>query len=66
VLLTKGEDGYYVVHCPTLPGCVTQGRTLDDALKNAREAIALCLEGESDDIAQMASPREVSFHSVSV
>ncbi len=39
-----GEDGFYVVQCPALPGCFTQGKTLDEALKNIREAISLCLE----------------------
>lgn len=66
VLLTKGEDGYYIVQCPTLPGCVTQGRTLDEALKNAREVIALCLESEGRDVAKAASPVEMSFHTVNV
>lgn len=39
VILYPGEDGYWVVECPSLPGCVTQGRTRDEALVNAREAI---------------------------
>ena len=37
----KGEDGYYVVECPVLEGCYTQGKTLDEALKNIREVIDL-------------------------
>ena len=39
VVLYPGEDGYWVVECPSLPGCVTQGRTKEEALANAREAI---------------------------
>ena len=45
VILEQGEDGYVVAHCPALPGCVTQGRTREEALANAREALGLHLEG---------------------
>jgi len=38
------EDDWYVVTCPGLPGCVTQGKTRNSALRNAREAIGLYLE----------------------
>lgn len=41
VLLYPGEDGYTVAEVPSLPGCVSQGRTRDEALANIREAIAL-------------------------
>lgn len=38
------EEGGYVVSCPALPGCYTQGDTIDEALENIKEAIMLCLE----------------------
>jgi hypothetical protein len=38
------EDGIWISECPTIPGCVSQGSTRDEALANVREAIALCLE----------------------
>jgi antitoxin HicB len=38
------ETGGYVVSCPALPGCYTQGDTIDEALENIEEAILLCLE----------------------
>jgi predicted RNase H-like HicB family nuclease len=41
VLLYLGEDGYVVAEVPRLPGCVSQGKTRDEALANAREAISL-------------------------
>ena len=41
VILEPGEDGYIVVNVPALPGCITQGKTREEALKNAREAIEL-------------------------
>jgi predicted RNase H-like HicB family nuclease len=39
VVLEPGEDGYLVVECPQLPGCVSQGKTREEALANIREAI---------------------------
>ena len=39
VTLEKDEDGYYVTECPSLPGCVSQGPTPEEALTNIREAI---------------------------
>ena len=45
VLLEPDEEaGGYVVSCPALPGCYSQGDTIDEALENIREAILLCLE----------------------
>ena len=44
VLLEPDEDGGYVVACPSLPGCYSQGETVSEALANIREAIELCLE----------------------
>jgi len=44
VTLEPGEDGYIVVECPAVPGCVSQGRTREEALANIREAVLACLE----------------------
>ena len=44
VILRPGEDGYIVVECPSLPGCISQGKTEDEALANIREAIELWIE----------------------
>jgi predicted RNase H-like HicB family nuclease len=41
VLLYPGEDGYIVAQVPSLPGCISQGRTRDEALTNIQEAISL-------------------------
>lgn len=42
--LERDEDGVWVVECPAIPGCVSQGQTREEALANIREAIAACLE----------------------
>jgi predicted RNase H-like HicB family nuclease len=39
VVIYPGEDGYWVAECPSLPGCVSQGSTREEAISNAREAI---------------------------
>jgi len=44
VLLYHGEDGYWVVECPSLPGCISQGKTKQEALNNIKEAIDLYIE----------------------
>jgi len=44
VTLERDENGWIVVECPSLPGCVSQGRTVEEALANIREAIELSLE----------------------
>ncbi|MBV9440652.1 MAG: type II toxin-antitoxin system HicB family antitoxin [Candidatus Eremiobacteraeota bacterium] len=47
VVLEPDEDGGFTVLVPSLPGVVTQGETVDEALENARDAIALTLAGET-------------------
>ena len=38
-LIYRGEDGYWVAECPSLPGCISQGKTKQEAITNIREAI---------------------------
>ena len=49
VVIEKGEDGYFIAHCPTLRSCWSQGKTKEDALLNIQEAIELYLEPEVDE-----------------
>ncbi len=49
VSLYLGEDGYWVAECPSLPGCISQGATKEEATRNIREAIALYIEALEDD-----------------
>lgn len=44
VTIDRDEDGVWIVECPAIPGCVSQGATKDDALASIAEAIKLCLE----------------------
>jgi predicted RNase H-like HicB family nuclease len=49
VVLEPSDDGGFTVYAPSLPGCVSEGETEEEALKNIREAIGLYLEPVEDD-----------------
>ena len=44
VTIDRDEDGIWIVECPAIPGCVSQGKTREEALENIKDAISLCLE----------------------
>ncbi len=44
VTLARDESGMYVIECPAIPGCISQGHTEAEAIANIQEAIELCLE----------------------
>jgi predicted RNase H-like HicB family nuclease len=44
VTIDRDEDGVWIVECPSIPGCVSQGETKDQALENIEDAIAACLQ----------------------
>lgn len=44
VVFYPGEDGYWVIECPGLPGCISQRRTEEEALENIEDAIQACLQ----------------------
>ncbi|MDQ7827163.1 MAG: type II toxin-antitoxin system HicB family antitoxin [Candidatus Eremiobacteraeota bacterium] len=44
VALKAGKDGFIIAECPSLPGCMTQGKTREEALANIKEAIELSIE----------------------
>ena len=49
IVIEKDEDGYYVGSVPALPGCHTQGKSIDQLLERMEEAIALRFEVEGED-----------------
>jgi len=44
VTIDRDEDGVWIAECPSIPGCVSQGVTKEEALENVKEAIQLCLQ----------------------
>lgn len=49
IVLEPSDEGGYTVYAPSLPGCICEGETREEALANVREAIALYLEPTEDD-----------------
>lgn len=44
ITVDRDEDGVWITECPSIPGCVSQGQTKEEAIANIQEAIQLCLE----------------------
>ena len=67
LFVEKDEDGFYVVECPILEGCYTQGKTIDEALRNIREVVELILEEkENREILKNYRPEELSLHTITL
>jgi predicted RNase H-like HicB family nuclease len=49
VVIYPGEDGYWIAECPSLPGCVSQGKTREEAAQNIKEAIRGYVAALEDD-----------------
>jgi len=62
VSIDRDEDGVWVVECPSIPGCVSQGRTKDEALSNIQDAIRVCLEVRQEQ----GLPLTIETHQVEV
>jgi predicted RNase H-like HicB family nuclease len=48
ITIGQDEDGIFVVECPSIPGCVSQGKTEQEALENIEDAIKQCLEVQAE------------------
>ena len=44
ITIERDEDNVWIVECPSIPGCVSQGETKNEAIENTRDAIKVCLE----------------------
>ncbi|MCH8062639.1 MAG: type II toxin-antitoxin system HicB family antitoxin [Chloroflexi bacterium] len=50
VTVERDEDGMYIVECPSIPGCVSQGKSEQEALDNIKDAIRECLAVRSEQV----------------
>lgn len=67
LVIEQDEEGFYVVECPVLQGCYSQGRTLDEALVNIRAVIdLLCEEKDVRKTLQSYKPQHISFHTITL
>jgi len=62
ITLERDEDGMLVAECPSIPGCISEGKTEEEALENIREAIIGCLEVR----AEQGMPLTVAVREVEV
>jgi predicted RNase H-like HicB family nuclease len=66
IQVEKGEDGFYVATVPSLPGCISQGKTIDEAKANIKEAIELHLKALLEDGVPIITPRRAKLKTISV
>lgn len=66
VIIEKDEDGFFVADCPDLAGCHTQGKTLEEAISNIRDAIKLHLKILKEDKQDIPRLEPVSMSSIEV
>ena len=62
ITIFRDEDGIYIAECPSIPGCVSQGKTEKEAEKNIQDAIKECLEVR----AEKGIPLTISIRQVEV
>lgn len=68
VLFEQDEDGYFVATAPDIPGCYTQGKTLEEAKQRIREAIKVCLKDEKNckRLGGIQRPSFIGFENITV
>ena len=49
IIIEQDEDGMFTVECPSLPGCISQGKSQEEALKNIKEAVKLHIRTLAED-----------------
>lgn len=62
ITIFQDEDGMYIAECPSIPGCVSQGETEQEAEKNLQEAINECLEVRAEKGLPTVRTRQVEVH----
>lgn len=66
VVLEPDPDDGYVISCPAIPGCRSQGNTVEEALRNIHEAIVLCLEDMLANNEELPNPSHTLMGTVGV
>ncbi|MBS0181100.1 MAG: type II toxin-antitoxin system HicB family antitoxin [Nitrospira sp.] len=61
VVLEPSDDGGFTVFVPALPGCISEGESKEEAIKNIREAIELYLEPVEDDLTLSSEAEEIEL-----
>jgi len=61
IYIEKGEDFGFVAHCPALPGCHSQGNSVEETIENIRDAIRGCLEARDPNLIPASSSEVLSL-----
>jgi predicted RNase H-like HicB family nuclease len=62
VTVDRDEDGIWIVECPAIPGCISQGKTKEEGIENIKDAIRACLQVR----AEQGLPLTIETHQVEV
>jgi len=66
IIIEQGEDFGYVSHCPAIPGCHSQGETIEEATENIKDAIRGCLEALDKDLLKTILPHKEYYLEVAI
>jgi Uncharacterized conserved protein len=60
VIIEKDEEGRFIAECPDLPGCITEGDSLDEAIENLNEAIVGCLKSRLKTVTKSVKLKDIN------
>lgn len=67
IVVEIDEDGFFIVSCPLYKGCHSYGKTIDEALENLKEVVAMCVEEEPlEEVNKFVGIREMEFKTWSI
>ena len=66
IIIEDGEDFGYVSHCPAIPGCHSQGETIEEAIANIQDAIRGCIEALDKNLLKTAPSRKEYYFEVAI
>jgi len=66
IIIEDGEDFGYVSHCPAIPGCHSQGDTIEEAIANIQDAIRGCIEALDKNLLKSAPSRKEYYFEVAI
>jgi predicted RNase H-like HicB family nuclease len=67
VVVEIDEDGFFIVSCPLYKGCYSYGKTIDEAIENLKEVVAMCVEEEPlEEVNKFLGVRELEFKTLKI
>ena len=66
IIIEDGEDFGYVSHCPAIPGCHSQGETIEEAIANIQDAIRGCIEAIDNELLKQTPSRKEYYFEVAI